>query len=98
MSLTRDLPIRSVGFPPTNAVHPPASQHGVFIPFAPFGRCNAKRGRRSCPLRVDARTPRLHENANAAIGAYFLDGSYTANNAIRDSRMATFANKVVWVC
>src|SRR5438552_3222194 len=37
MSLTRDLPIRSVGFPPTNAVHPPASQHGVFIPFAPFG-------------------------------------------------------------
>ena len=37
MSLTRDLPIRSVGFPPTKAVHPPASQHGVFIPFAPFG-------------------------------------------------------------
>jgi hypothetical protein len=36
MSLTRDLPIRSVEFPPTNAVHPPASQHGVFIPFAPF--------------------------------------------------------------
>jgi len=36
MSLTRDLPIRSVGFPPTNAVHPPASQHGVFIPFAPL--------------------------------------------------------------
>jgi hypothetical protein len=32
MSLTRDLPIRSVGFPPTNAVHPPAPQHGVFIP------------------------------------------------------------------
>src|SRR5205807_832723 len=31
MSLTRDLPIRSVGVPPTNAVHPPASQHGVFI-------------------------------------------------------------------
>ena len=43
MSLTRDLPIRSVGFPPTNAVHPPASQHGVFIPFAPFGRCTGKR-------------------------------------------------------
>src|SRR6266700_7819629 len=43
MSLTRDLPIRSVGFPPTNAVHPPASQHGVFIPVAPFGRCNGKR-------------------------------------------------------
>ena len=47
MSLTRDLPIRSVGFPPTNAVHPPACQHGVFIPFAPietrsapaFSRC-----------------------------------------------------------
>ena len=36
MSLTRDLPIRSVGFPPTNAVHAPASQHGVFIPFAPL--------------------------------------------------------------
>jgi hypothetical protein len=34
--LTRDLPMRSVGFPPTNAVHPPASQLGVFIPFAPF--------------------------------------------------------------
>jgi len=25
MSLTRNLPIRSVGFLPTNAVHPPAS-------------------------------------------------------------------------
>src|SRR5262249_33726060 len=36
MSLTRDLPIRSVGFPPTNAVHPPASQHGAFILFAPL--------------------------------------------------------------
>ena len=36
MSLTRDLPIGSVGFPPTNAVHPPASQHGVFLPVAPF--------------------------------------------------------------
>src|SRR4029077_10743668 len=34
MSLTRDLPIRSVGSPPTSAVHPPASQHGVFISFA----------------------------------------------------------------
>src|SRR5437899_8281111 len=87
MSLTRDLPIRSVGFPPTNAVHPPASQHGVFIPFAPFGRCNGKRGRRNCPLRVDARRPRLQENAVAAI-----------RDAIRDSRIATFANKLVWVC
>ena len=36
MSLTRDLPIRSVGFPPTNAVHPPTSHHGVFISFAPL--------------------------------------------------------------
>jgi hypothetical protein len=36
MSLTRELPICSVGFPPTNAVPPPASQHGVFIRFAPF--------------------------------------------------------------
>jgi len=28
--LTRDLPMRSAGFPPANAVDPPASQHGVF--------------------------------------------------------------------
>jgi hypothetical protein len=34
--LTRDLPIRSVGFPPTNAVHPRASQLGVFISLAPL--------------------------------------------------------------
>ena len=31
LELTRDLPIRSVGFPPTNAVHPAASPHVVFI-------------------------------------------------------------------
>jgi len=45
MSLTRDLPIRSVRFPPTNAVHSPASQHGVFIPFAPFFAADFRRCR-----------------------------------------------------
>jgi len=32
--LTRDLPIARSHHHATNAVHPPASQHGVFAPFA----------------------------------------------------------------
>ena len=85
--MTRDLPIRSVGFPPTNAVHPPASQHGVFIPFAPFGDVIANDAGAivRCASTVGDRGHK--ENAIAAIG-----------DAIRDSRIATFANKLVWVC
>ena len=45
-------------------------------------------GRRgNCPLRVDGQRSRLQENAIAAI-----------RDAIRDSRIATFDNKLVWVC
>jgi hypothetical protein len=36
MTLTRDGPIARPRHHAANAVHPSASQHGVFIPFAPF--------------------------------------------------------------
>src|SRR5437867_373153 len=86
MSLTRDLPIGSVGFTPINAVHPPASQHGVFIPFAPFGRCNGKRTNVRCArsrsqcLTLQAACvagKTSHSDVATAIGQTQLDRGHT---------------------
>ena len=59
---------------------------GSLIPFAPFGRCNAKEAAAivRCASTVGDRGHK--ENAIAVIRV-----------AIRDSRIATFANKLVWV-
>ena len=80
------VPATLAALPSTRAI-PDRDVFYVAHPIRSIRRCNGKRGRRNCPLRVDARRPRLQENAVAAI-----------RDAIRDSRIATFANKLVWVC